>query len=1162
MKKLLTIVVFCLPVFGQAKYSALGSSTGSALYGAPTGGTPAFYAALPINWVDNTICNPPGGVYDTTVILGTTNNIGPNVSGSGIGSPYALTPSGLEDAMNNWRDNADNASQTAHFADKWWLIEVPAQSTGLVLHGATFDSNNALISLPGKLNGSTEPTKCLVVDSTTPLSAGVMACGRGLPGFGGARNPGCSSPNDKANMWKVQLDAPLTTLGHMAVYSGSNLVTPTNWVNHIVLRDIEITEAPGAAPSAAGVHAPYLFRSPPNIMSAAPCSVATPCISATHISLDRYYVHGNDPGDSGQPTPATITNISGNGTDAIYIASNNFFAGEQILISGLTHTAFNCATACTIISTGLSSTQFEVANTASQASISDSGTAYDTSETANGACASWTNSGTVTVAPDSANPGTSLVTLTSTGAYFAMTFTVGSTININGFDQTIANTSYTQGVSTGAQNTQVSITGSLTLTGVSYIQSNPPSKYAIGCGDDVVWGIEFEGDWSWRQNGYIEKIHWWGSESHATEQGFSNGPYKDVNNWEEGGSAAWFNGGAPVDAHGGPESDQEVRRNYFGRDLNYRQLTGVAGSSPAPPWGCGSADSHSSHNTCPFNWAVKNSVELKLGHRVLFDGNIVENSWADGQTGWCIVVGPRSCSGGAACGIYDAVTGLPKTAIDNIRFSNNWVRNCPEPFTTGSRSGGIGDGGGTSLPSQNNDYINNLMTNINDTNQTGDPNDQWVWGLGSTTYPCAMSYIGSGPYTVTAACAPYQQDITSKITGIASASAASPVCTELGLTPPCSTITISYAERLDPTLCLGGSAATCIANGQTVVISGESGWNGTFAMNGTTGNWAADGTGGNNIVYVDATNDPGNVTLCANASACKALFAAGMGVTFASLGFKMTDISVGDAVYASNVGGGDTTCATNGYAVGGAGTSATYAISGTVTTGLTVVYQVAAQPSSPSATCVINNAAGFPKYVTFQNNTVLSPNAFALQADNGWQLSIDNQFFNNVFADNDSGLNSDINCTAAASEGSLSFECWDSNTLGFYQNVLTSRNSSNWSVVNCPGGSCVNAFPISVNCTGSSADPTCLGYVGFVGASPIVIYPSGACVYDGSNPANCPLMALPWADNFTYTDVSYVGSSSYPTQGVNTTQLNTAMTQEKYVCPTGANCGTHGPYPD
>lgn len=413
MNKFFAVVVFCLPAFGQAAYSGRGLYSGSALYGAPGGGAPTFYAALPINWVDNTICNPPGGVYDTTVVLGTTNNIGPNNAGGAIGSPYASTYLGLLDAMNNWRDNADNASQTSHFADKWWLIEVPAQSTGTVLHGSTYDANNALISLPGKLNGSTEPTKCLVVDSTTPLPSGVMACARGLPGFGGTRNPGCSSPNDKASMWKVQLDGPLTALGRTAIKAGADLVTPMHWVNHIVLRDVEITEAPGAAQSAPGVHAPFLFRSPPNITSAGPCSVATPCITATHIGLDRYYIHGNDPGDPGQPS---------------------------------------------------------------------------------GACSVWTNTGTVTVAPDGG--GINSTVTWASGSYLGMTFQPGSAIDIGGTNYTIANTTLTQNVLNGLSNTQLSIIGTVTLgTATAYTQTNPPSQYANGCGDDVVWGVEFNCDY-------------------------------------------------------------------------------------------------------------------------------------------------------------------------------------------------------------------------------------------------------------------------------------------------------------------------------------------------------------------------------------------------------------------------------------------------------------------------------------------------------------------------------------------------------------------------------------------------------------------------------------------------------------------------------------------
>ena len=1058
MKKFLAIALFCLPAFGQNAYVGPGFYSGPAVYGT-VAGAQTSYAALPLYWVDNTICNPPGGIYDTTIILGTTNNIGPNDAGESVGSPYALTYQGLLDAMDNWRDNADNASQTPHFADKWWLIQVPA---GTVLHGSTYDANDALISLPGKLNGTAEPTKCLVIDSTAPLTAGVMACGRGLPGFGGARNPGCTSPNDKASMWKVQLDSPIAAIGRIAVYAGADLVTPANWVSHIVLRDIEVTMAPGAAQSAASVHAARLIDVASNPIGTTPPAAIQ---AVTHFGLDRYYVHGWDPGDPGQPS---------------------------------------------------------------------------------GACGGWTNTGTVTVLPDGGGINSTLTY--DTGSYFGMTFTPGSSINIGGTDYTIANTSYTQGVLTGIQNKQISIVGTVTIgAATAYSQSNPPPQYANGCGDDVENGVIFNCDFCWRQNGYIEKVHWYGNESHASLQGFSDGPYKDVNNWEEGGSAAYFSGGGPVDQNGGPESDQEIRRNYFGRDLNYRQLSGSAGNSPAPPWGCGTADNTASHNTCPLSWAIKNSMELKLGHRVLIAGNVIENSWADAQQGFCILINARTCSGGAACGIYNTGTGLPNTYIDNIRFESNWVRNCPEPFQMSNRSGAPGDGGGLSLPVQNNDFINNLFTNIADTSQFNSPGHEWEWTSGQDLFHCAMSYIGSGPYTVTASCLPFQSDITGHVTAINSVS---------------NVVTIYDSNRIDPILCTSGDAATCIANGSTVVLSNHSGWNGTFAMTGTNGNWLPNGTGGNNIIYTDTTNSPGTATLCDNSGSptCTSLLNSG-DVTFASLAYKMTDISVGDDVYASNVGGGDTSCTTNGYAVGA--TSATYATVGTITTGLTVTYQVPTQPTAATANCIINNGAGFPKDTTFQNNTVLSPSVIDIEAANQWWQPISNDFYNNVFADNDTGKGSDLDCVPiSAGEGSPSFACWDSNTFAFYSNVLTTRHPSNWSAVNCPGGSCTNYFPTSVNCVGAAADPTCLGYAGFMGPSPAVTYPTGACAYDGSNPFNCPLMALPWANNFTYTDVSYVGSSSYSTQGVNTSVLNTVMTQTEYVCPSGDNCGTHGPFPD
>jgi hypothetical protein len=1059
MKKFLTIVLFCLPAFGQGEYSGLGQYAGPAAFGGSSG-APTFFAALPVNWVDNTICNPPSGVYDTTILIGTSINNGPNITGGGtVGtSPYALTYQGLLDAMNNWRDNADNASQTPHFADKWWLIQVPA---GTVLHGSTFDANDALISIPGKVNGTSEPAKCMVIDSTTPLPAGQMACGRGLPGFGGARNPGCTSPNDKSSMWKVQLDGPLVGVGKIAVYAGSDLVTPTNWTSHVVLRDVEITMAPGAAQSAVSVQAARFFVSDDGQGSFPP--KAWP----THIGLDRYYIHGWDPGDPGQPTTGSSVDAAGN-------------------------------------------------------------------------CKAWDNAGTVNTVNATGTTGT--VTWAS-GAYFGMTFTVGSTITIGGVAYTIA------AFDPSASNTVLTISGQPGVqSAAAYTEANPPSQYTPGCGDDTQVAVAFNCDWCWRQNGYIEKIHWWGSESHSSSQGFDNGPYKDVNNWEEGGSAAWFSGGGPVDTQGGPGSDNEIRRNYLGRDLNYRQLSAAAGNSPSPPWGCGTFDGNAAHNTCPFSWAIKNSMEQKLGHRNLIDGNIIENSWSDSQSGFCVLVNVRVCSGGSTCGIYDPVTGLPKTYIDNIRFSNNWIRNCPQPIQMANRSEGPGDGGGVSLPVQDNDFINNLITNVGDTNQFGSPGDQWEWTSGSNIYHCVMSRASN---VATATCVPYQSDFSSKVVSISSVS---------------NVVTVVEAERSDPILCLG-SATTCIANGQTAILSNHAGWNGIFAMTGTSGNWAADGTGGSNIIYTDTTNSPGTATLCDNngSPTCTALLGAG-DFTIASLGFKMTDIVPGDDVYTYNtcsgtgcVGGGDVTCATNGYAVGS--TSATYAIAGTVTTGLIIKYPNNGLDDSSGATqCMTNNGAGFPKYTTIQNNTILAPNLSAITAYNTWWQPISNLFWNNVFATNDPSNVSDVYCSNNGG-GTVAFACWDNNTFEFYLNVLTGRNPSAWSVVNCPGANCANSFPTTVNCSGSTATAGCLGYTGFMGPTPAVTYPTGSCA-NGNAPFNCPLMALPWANNLTLSDLSYVGTSSYSTQGVDTTKVNTAMTQTEYVCPTGATCGTHGPYPD
>lgn len=1101
MKNFLAVVMFCLPAFGQMATSGLGVDSGSVQVAAiPGGGSgPLGFADLPVNWVDNTACNPPGGTYDTEVVLGTTNNIGPNAAGEAIGLSYALTPAGLLDAMNNWRDNADNAGQTPHFSDKWWRIKIPA---GTVLHCTAYDANNACVSLPGKMNGSSEPTKCLVLESTTPLTAGQIVCSHGLPGFGGTRNPGCTT--DKASMWKLQMEGNVSA--KEGIEAGTDLQTPTNLANHIVIRDAEITMLGGTAQSYPGQHvADSLIQVPQNPLGTRP---PTALKAADHLGFERLYLHGNDPGDA-----------------------------SQVGVTG--------------------------------ASVDASGT-----------CLNWYNSGTVNTANTDGTHGTMTLQISSGKTLsfgrwaFGPTFTVGSTVNVGGtmsgaggsisggvnytitaFDPTTSNTVLTVTPQPGTQ------------TGVQYLQVNPPSQYTPGCGDDVERGISLNADNSWLEYSYIEKIHWWQAESHAASYGFDNGPTKIAHNWMDGGSNALFSGGAPAD-QSGIGSDNEIRGNYFGRDLNYRFLTGTSGPSPSPPWGCGPLDGVWNHNTCPFLWEVKNSFESKLGHRNLVDGNIIENSWNDSQAGFCVLFNVEAGSGGEAVGVFDPVTGLPGSYLDNLRFSNNWVRNCPQPVQMIGRGDmNTGNGGGITAPVNNLDFIGNLFSNIADTNQFDNPGHIWQWTSGNGGAEgyatCAMSYTGSSsPYTVTALCAPMQTDLTNPnhVTSI--------------VVDGSHNVTIQHSGiRLDPTLC-SGSPSTCVANGQTIVIgSGISGGGitltpGSYAMTGTSGNWngGTDGTGGTTIVYNDGASAPG--TVCSTGSTCVTAIGSNV-MTFASLAGKMLDISPpngsipGDGVYALNLSGivpgsSDTTCTTSGYATGA--TAANLAIAGTVPTGLTVKYNLATAPSQPSATCLINNGAGTPKFVTLQGNTFLAVNVFAIEPLTTWRQSISNWFHDNVFADNDAATYSDV-YKGGPMEGTTSFASWDPASFQFYHNVMQGRNSTNWSVVNCPGGTCTNAFPATVNCSGSTADATCLGYSGFMGSSPTVTYPSGACS-NANAPFNCPLMALPWANNLTLSNLNYVGSSSYSTLGVNTGQLINAMTQTKYVCPVGANCGTHGPYPD
>jgi hypothetical protein len=104
------------------------------------------------------------------------------------------------------------------------------------------------------------------------------------------------------------------------------------------------------------------------------------------------------------------------------------------------------------------------------------------------------------------------------------------------------------------------------------------------------------------------------------------GPYKIVNNFlEASGENLLFGGG---EATQNPQ-DIEIRHNHFFKPLTWmRSQPGFVGGANGNPF------------------IVKNHLEFKNAVRVLFEGNVLENSWGGfSQTGWSIVLTPKNQNG-------------------------------------------------------------------------------------------------------------------------------------------------------------------------------------------------------------------------------------------------------------------------------------------------------------------------------------------------------------------------------------------------------------------------------------------------------------------------------------------------------------------------------------
>ena len=139
---------------------------------------------------------------------------------------------------------------------------------------------------------------------------------------------------------------------------------------------------------------------------------------------------------------------------------------------------------------------------------------------------------------------------------------------------------------------------------------------------------------------WISECHGKGYDSQAIWGSNGAGPYKIVNNHLAGAGENIMFGGADPKIPGMLPRDIEIRRNHFYKDPAWIRADGYK------------------------IWTVKNLFELKMGQRVLVEGNIFENNWGDAQVGFAIVLKSTNQSGSA-----------PWSETSDVTFRYNLIRN-------------------------------------------------------------------------------------------------------------------------------------------------------------------------------------------------------------------------------------------------------------------------------------------------------------------------------------------------------------------------------------------------------------------------------------------------------------------------------------------------------
>ncbi|HEX6643195.1 MAG TPA: right-handed parallel beta-helix repeat-containing protein [Gemmatimonadales bacterium] len=175
----------------------------------------------------------------------------------------------------------------------------------------------------------------------------------------------------------------------------------------------------------------------------------------------------------------------------------------------------------------------------------------------------------------------------------------------------------------------------------------------------------------------LSDCHIAGGEAQGIAGWYGPGPYKIVNNYIEGSAENVMFGGADPKFTGMVPADIEIRRNHLMKPLSWRGV-----------------------------WSVKNLLELKNARRVLIEANILENNWADGQTGFAVVLKSQNQSGRCTWCV-----------TENVTFRYNRVINSPGGINLMAAQA---ENGGGAQAANRISIVHNTFENVGKLSQAGD----------------------------------------------------------------------------------------------------------------------------------------------------------------------------------------------------------------------------------------------------------------------------------------------------------------------------------------------------------------------------------------------------------------------------------------------------------